>query len=57
MNKDQAAFKHWHDEWAKSNQRENGWFPQPSIFEAFIAGFEAAQKIMAAPNEQNSETD
>lgn len=49
-------FRLWYNQWAEANKRENDWFPIPSTYEAFIAGFEAAQKNTQAPNQQNFET-
>lgn len=54
MTKDEA-FKEWHNKWKQENMRGD-WFPQPSTYESFIAGFDAAQKDTQAPNEQNSES-
>ena len=52
----EEAFKIWREFWEKENSRDNGWFPTPSTVEAFYAGFEAAQKILPAPKDENSKS-
>lgn len=46
MDVEMQAFQKWLDEYRQQNERGNGWYPQPSILEAFVAGFLAAKELV-----------